>query len=84
MKAEEILKKHEEKNSMYFHQRVFVLEAMEEYGEICSDATYELFNAPLSALNKLEDAYRKEHPKDYFYRPDLTKLIEWVIEKINK
>lgn len=37
MKANEILKKHEDKNEMHFHDvdRKFIIEAMEEYAALC-------------------------------------------------
>ena len=63
-------------------QRKVALEAMWDYSKQNEDVIQDIFLKPMEELKPLEELYKKEHPSEKYYTPDLTDLCKWITKKM--
>ena len=80
--AHDILSKYEEANDNLSRQQI--LEAMQEYADICVTQTHDLLTSADYLLAPIEDLYREEHPSPCFFIPCRHKLFKWIAEKLTE
>lgn len=82
--ANDILTKYEEANDNLPLSRQQIIDAMNNYADICITKTHDLLTSADYLLAPVEDLYRDEHPSPCFYIPCRHKLFKWIAEKLSK
>lgn len=82
--ANDILTKYEEANDNFPLSRQQIIDAMNNYADICITKTHDLLTSADYLLAPVEDLYRDEHPSPCFYIPCRHKLFKWIAEKLTE